>query len=204
MTVRPFTANDIDGAVALQSACFPPPFPTEFHFQVAHFRRHLEVFPRGQFVAVEGNLVIGSVSNCVISEDRWNAHSPWSESVGGPFITEHDPSGTTLYGLDISVHPDWRGKGVGRALYQARFGIVRRLYLARYGTGCRLPGYLEWSRTAENPTVESYASWVVEGGGTDRTLTPLLRYGLRFLGVIHDYMKDEESANAAALLDWQP
>ena len=38
----------------------------------------------------------------------------------------------------------------------------------------------------------------------NRTHRALLRYGLTFLGVIHDYMEDEESANAAALLEWKP
>jgi hypothetical protein len=39
---------------------------------------------------------------------------------------------------------------------------------------------------------------------TDRTLTPLLSYGLTFLGVIENYMEDVESGDAAALLEWLP
>ena len=38
----------------------------------------------------------------------------------------------------------------------------------------------------------------------DRTLSVLLRYGLKFLDVIENYMPDEESGNAAALLEWIP
>ncbi len=49
-----------------------------------------------------------------------------------------------------------------------------------------------------------YARVVVEGKATDRTLTPLLRYGLGFVEVIENYMDDEESGNAAALLEWRP
>ncbi len=148
--------------------------------------------------------IVGSASNTRISEDKWHAHKSWDETVGGPFLTNFDPKGSTLYGLDISVHPAWRGKGVGRALYQARFGLVRTQGLTRYGTACRIPGYLNWSLTAEDPSPEKYVAEVVAQRAADRTLTPLLRYGLRFLDVIHDYMDDEESANSAALLEWKP
>lgn len=194
---------DIDGVVALQRACFPPPFPEELLWNASHLKRHLQVFPEGQFVAVDGQ-VVGSASACIISELNWREHRPWAQTVGGPFVESHDPAGSTLYGLDVSVHPLWRGQGVGRMLYHARFELVRSLDLQRYGTACRLPGYLAWSQTQEGASVEEYVEGVVSGFVTDRTLTPLLRYGLKFLGVIHDYMEDEESADSAALLEWNP
>jgi hypothetical protein len=53
-------------------------------------------------------------------------------------------------------------------------------------------------------TLDEYAKQVDSEQTTDRTMTPLLRYGLKFLGVIRDYMPDEESANAGALLEWTP
>jgi GNAT superfamily N-acetyltransferase len=204
VTVRLMGVEDVPGAVALQRACFPPPFPAEFHWRAEHLMRHLSTFSAGQFIAVEGGTVIGCASNCIISEARWLAHRGWSETVGGPFVENHDPTGTTLYGLDVSVHPDWQGKGVGRALYFARFDLVRALKLERYGTACRLPGFLAWSRAVEAPSVENYVAEVVGRRISDRTLTPMLRYGLRFVGVIHDYMTDDESADAAALLVWEP
>jgi hypothetical protein len=52
--------------------------------------------------------------------------------------------------------------------------------------------------------VRDYAQQVVAGERVDRTLTPLLRYGMTFLDVLFDYMEDLESANAAALLEWKP
>lgn len=49
--VRDMLPKDIEGAVALQRDCFPPPFPEELLWQISHLQRHLEIFPEGQFVA---------------------------------------------------------------------------------------------------------------------------------------------------------
>lgn len=204
MIVRQLFSEGIPGAIALQRLCFPDPFPAEFLWLPEHLAAHLQIFPRGQLVAVEDGQVIGSASTCIISESNWQAHESWTNTVGGPFVVNHDPHGSTLYGLDISVHPGFRRRGIGRAFYHARFKLVEALNLDRFGTACRLPGFMTWSQRTGRTDVEEYALQVSSGAENDPTLTSLLRYGLTFLGVIHDYMDDEESANAAALLEWKP
>jgi len=194
----------LQDVVDLQRACFPPPFPDEMLWTAEHLERHLTVFPGGQFVALNGDQVIASASSTIISEVNWSSHRSWDETVGGPFLHTFDPAGTTVYGLDISVHPNFRGKGVGRLLYQTRFDLVRRMRMERYGTACRLPGFLAHSAQFPGTSVDQYAKEVVSGLIADRTLTPLLRYGLSFITVIHQYMEDCESGDAAALLEWTP
>ncbi len=193
----------LSGVVALQRFCFPPPFPEEYLWREEHLERHLAVYPEGQYVALdEVGRVVGSASACRIPEERWLAHLPWEETLGGFFFEGFDPNGSTLYGADISVHPEHRGMGVGRKLYAARFELVRNSGLARYGTACRMP---DFARHRDNfATPADFARAVQEGVVTDRTLTPLLRYGLSLIEVLEDYMLDEESGNAAALLEWTP
>ncbi len=193
--------EDVPNAVALQALAFPPPFSQDLHWDPEHLERHIEIFPEGQFVAEQNGQIVGSCSNTIISEKRWQAHENWGRTVGGPMIHGFDPEGTTLYGLDITVHPEHRKKGIGRAFYETRYELVQASKTVnRYGTGCRIPDYANH----KNLTVEEYAQRVAQGDLTDRTMTPLLRYGLTFLGVIHGYMPDEESANSAALLEWKP
>lgn len=203
-TVRQAQIGDIPGIVALQSDCFPPPFPVELLWTPAQLGRHIEVFPEGQFVALVEGRVVGSASSLVIPEDTWQSHGTWEETTGGFFFAGHDPSGSTLYGADISVHPDYRGQGIARALYAARFDLVRRLRLVRFGTTCRIPDYLAWSRDNVGASQEQYCEDVAAGLATDRTLTPLLRMGLSLVGVVHGHMEDEESGDAAAILEWIP
>jgi len=207
MIIRPMTDADVEGAVALQRACFPPPFPEELLWREEHLQRHLEIFPDGQFVAVDvDELVWGSASSVIISEERYQAHSDWDTTVGGPFLEAHDPRGTTLYGVDISVHPEARRQGLGRRMYHARFKLTRHLGLARYATACRLPDFKNW-RTEPGDLeedLERYLLEVVREEAIDRTLSPLLRMELKLVGGVRDYMEDEESFDCAALLEWRP
>lgn len=197
--------EDISRVVDLQAFCFPPPFDPSLHWKEEHLDGHLSTFPEGQFVAVsEEGKVLASCSNCLVSEDKWRRHGSWLETVGGPNIEGHDPNGTTLYGLDIAVHPSARNQGIGRALYRKRFAFVREHGLIRYGTGCRMPDYSAAKSLREDLDIITYAREVCNGLRKDRTLSPLLGFGMTFLGVLTHYMDDDESANSAALLEWLP
>jgi GNAT superfamily N-acetyltransferase len=197
--VRFATPDDVPEMVALQRACFPAPFPEELLWNAAHLARHLQLFPEGQFVVFGGPIVIASASNTIISEENYVLHADWDATVGGPFLSTFDANGSTLYGLDISVHPNYRGKGIAKQLYRARFEFVRVLRLARYATGCRVPDFHAYAGS-----LEDYVQEVARGERIDRTLTPLLKMGLRVIGVHPNYMEDEESRNGAALLEWKP
>lgn len=169
-------------------------------FDEKHVLKHLQRFPDGQFVAVSEGRVVGSATNMLMSEERWSHHEPWEAAVGGLDISRHDPQGTVLFGVDISVAPDWRRRGVGRALYEARFGLVRSLGLGLYGTVCRLPGF--GASGMEHPA--DYALAVATEATEDRTMTPLLRLGMKYCGVVEGYMDDPESGDAGAVLEWRP
>lgn len=91
--------------------------------------------------------------------------------------------------------------GIARALYDQRFSFIRSGGLAAFATCCRMPDYQKLNREL---TVTEYANSVSLGVRTDRTLTPLLRMGLHYKGVAEQFMHDEESGNAAAILEWKP
>ena len=201
VTIRTTTRADIAGVVALQRDCFPPPFPEDLLWQAEHIAHHIEIFPEGQWVAEQGGRIVASCTNLILDEANWQAHLDWENTVGGHFLRTHAPGGTTLYGVDLSVAPASRGQGIGRRLYKVRFDLGRSMGLARYGTAVGMPDYLA---QASGRTPHDYAQAVAEGILTDRTLTPLLRMGTQWKGVIENHMDDEESGHAAAILEWQP
>ena len=191
---------DVPAVVELQSLAFPPPFEPDLLWSAEHLERHLAMFPEGQWVAEWDGRLAGSCSNTRIMSAVWQSSKTWDETTGGPFLETFDADGSTLYGLDISVHPEFRRRGIGRKFYEQRFQYVRDHGMDRYGTGCRLPDFLASGMT--DP--DEYVTAVAQGLRRDKTLTPLLRYGLRFIMTKENYMEDAESRNVAAILDWIP
>lgn len=200
MVVVPLSYDLVPVAVSLQAACFPPPFDPELLWKPEHLERHIETFPEGQMAAIIDGHLAGTASSLIIAEEVWQAHMDWDRTVGGHFLRNHDRQGSTLYGADISVHPEHRGRGVARALYDARFDLVRKRGLMRYGTAVRMPDFAD----SQCVTPAEYARQVEGGVLIDRTLTPMLRIGLNLVGVAENHMEDAESGNAAAILEWTP
>lgn len=194
--------RDFEAVVALQAVCFPD-LDASLLWRAAHLERHISIFAEGQWVGEIDGGVVASCSNTLIAEERWLAGAEWESTVGGPLLATFDPRGTTLYGLDISVHPEHRGRGIARAFYERRFDLVRRRGLDRYGTSCRIPGYRAWSEVHPGLDQQAYVDAVCDGSIADGTLTPLLRIGLRPISVLKGSMQDPESGDAAVKLEWK-
>jgi GNAT superfamily N-acetyltransferase len=175
-------------------------------FTAAMFRRHLEVFPEGQFVALdtalpEGEQVIGLASSMRLAFDLAHPHlESWYKTTGDGWLTTHDPNGEWLYGVESCVHADYRGQGVGGKLIDARFDLARRLNLRGMVAGSAPMGY---HRYADTLTIEEYMQGVVEGRYFDINTSKQLRKGFRYTGVlIPNYIVDQEARGWGALIVW--
>lgn len=190
------TREDIPAVVELQHRVFPG-MPT---WTAENLDAHLSVFPEGQLVATDDDgRVIGSASSLIIDWDDYAEDAKWVTITDHGSFTTHNPLGKTLYGADISVAPEARGKGVGSAFYEARKKLVRERGLKRLLTGGRIPGY---AAVADQTTPERYVSDVVAGRRRDPTLSFQLANGLVVLDVVRDYMTDPASRGNATLLEW--
>lgn len=199
--LRPYTNADLDGLLAIQRACFPPPFPPELWWQPGQIAAHVRLFPAGALCAVADadNTLIGSATaHCITFDPAHPAHT-WAQVSADGWLTNHEPRGDTLYGVDVAVHPHWRGRGVARAFYHARFALVRHLGLKRFLCGSRLSGY---HHHADRLSPENYAAAVVAGQLTDPVVSPQLKAGLRPLTVVRGYLPDVESRDNALLMTW--
>jgi GNAT superfamily N-acetyltransferase len=164
---------------------------------------HLEVFPEGQFVAVdpENDEVVGMAASLVVLWDAYDMDTSWQDFTDNGMFTNHDiQHGHTLYGAEVMVHPQRQGRGIGKAIYQTRFDLARRLKLVRIRAGARLRCY---HRYADRLTPEQYTEKVVHGELGDPTLSFQLRQGFRVLDVVPDYLHDDpESLGYAAVIEW--
>lgn len=183
----------------LQRACFPPPYPEEQLWNAGQLKAHIARFPEGALCAEVDGVIAGSCTSLIIKFDPEHPHHTWAEVADNGYISTHDPNGDTLYGIDMAVHPDYRRRGIARRMYEARYDLVRRLGLKRFLAGGRMPGYGGY---ADRMSPEEYADRVIRGELIDPVLTPQLRAGLRPVAVLRGYLPDEESRDAALLLEW--
>lgn len=197
--IRPYTLQDIPELIAIQRACFPEPYPEEQLWSPEQLQSHIRIFPEGALCAEVDGRLAGSCTSLIIDFDPQHVQHSWAEISDDGFIRTHNPSGNSLYGIDIAVRPEFRGRGVARRMYQARYDLVARLGLERFLTAGRMPGYHTHARQL---SPEAYAEQVIAGRLTDPVITPQLKAGLRPVAVLRDYIPDEESGNCALLLEW--
>jgi len=198
--IRPYGPEDFATLVEIQRECFPPPFPEEALWTREQLRTHLELFPEGALtIEVEGR-PCGSITGMLCHYDPAGPDHAWGPLTDWGFIRTHDPTGDTLYIVDISVRPSARTLGLGRQLMQAMYEVVVHLRLKRLLGGGRMPGY---HKVADRMTAQAYLDAVVRGEMTDPVITFLLRCGRLPVRVVPDYLEDEESRNYAALMEWR-
>lgn len=182
----------------LQRTCYPTLGAQEL-MRAEHFAAQYEIFPAGQFVALIGDRVVGQGSGFFTDFDFDHPDHTFREICAGFYFTNHDPHGDYYYGADISVHPDFRGRGIGKRLYAARKELVRVANRRGIVAGGLLPGY---AAVKEHMSVQDYVAEVVAGRRTDPTLTFQLAVGFVVRGLIQGYLEDSASDNWSTLIEW--
>ncbi|MBS1600221.1 MAG: GNAT family N-acetyltransferase [Bacteroidetes bacterium] len=180
----------------LQKIVFPTLADDEL-IRAEHYLHHLEIFPEGQFVITDGDKVIGMTTTMRSDFDFSDYHHTFKETIAGGWLTNHNPNGDWLYGLDIGVHPDYRGLGLARVLYRARHEIARQLRLKGQLTVGMLSGYGAVSKQISG---EEYYKELIAGKRFDPTITPQMKIGFEPIALIPDYVNDPVCGNYGVLI----
>ena len=196
IVVRPIEKKDIEEIIALSRKCFENMSPWE----KKHLESHLKIFPEGQICVEYEGKIIGSSSSLIVDFDEYEDTHTFDEITGQQFITNHDPEGENLYGIEIMVDPDYRNLKIGQRLYEARKELARRLNLESIIVGGRIPNYYKY---ADEMGPREYVKQVLENKIYDPVLSFQLKNDFVVKRINANYMPDDAaSMKYATLMEW--
>lgn len=194
--IRNIEETDFTEIIQLQKVCFPNMDP----WKPEHLKSHLNIFPEGQFVVEYDGKIIGSCSSLIINFDEYDDQHTWDEITANGYITNHDPEGYNLYGIEIMVHPDYRSMKIGRRLYEARKDVARKYNLKSIIIGGRIPNYYKY---AKQMSPRQYVEEVLLHNVYDPVLTFQIMNGFTLKRINHNYLQDDKaSMKYATLMEW--
>lgn len=165
-----------------------------------HIQKLIDVFPEGQLcVIVDGKIAACALSIIVNYNDYGDEHT-YKDITGNFTFNTHNPDGDVLYGIEVFVHPDFRGMRVGRRLYDARKILCENLNLQRIVAGGRIPNF---SKFSDMMGAKEYFQKVDAKEIYDPTLSFQLANDFHVIKLMKNYMPgDEESKEFATLIEW--
>ncbi|WNF37469.1 bifunctional GNAT family N-acetyltransferase/carbon-nitrogen hydrolase family protein [Bacillaceae bacterium IKA-2] len=194
--LRLITKEDFQEILELQKRCFRNMDP----WKLDQLESHIEIFPEGQFCVEYEGEIIGSCSSLIVNFDEYDDQHTWDEITDKGYISNHDPEGYNLYGMEVMVHPDFRRMKIGRRLYEARHELARNLNLKSIIIGGRIPNYREH---AGEYTPRQYGEAVMLHNIYDPVLTFQVMNGFTLKRINKNYLEDDSaSMKYATLMEW--
>ncbi|WDF63370.1 bifunctional GNAT family N-acetyltransferase/carbon-nitrogen hydrolase family protein [Flavobacterium sp. KACC 22763] len=162
--------------------------------------RLLSIFPEGQLVILVDGKVVGSALSLIVDEKLVEKRHNYQQISGNYTFSTHNPNAEILYGIDVFIHPNYRGLRLGRRLYDARKELCEQLNLKAIVFAGRIPNYREH---AKKLSPKAYIEKVRNKELYDPVLSFQLSNDFHVLRVIKNYLEgDEESKEFAVLLEW--
>lgn len=163
----------------------------------AQYLKHLSIFPEGQIIVLDGDQVIASTTT--FRQNYHKGHHTFLEISDNLWLGTHEPEGDWLYGLDVSVHPDYQGKGIGKAIYNARQEVAQSLGCLGQLTAGMPIGY---DAVKDSMSIATYCEKLIQGQMIDPTITPQTKCGFKLVEPLFDYLDDPRSGNCSILMFW--
>ncbi len=160
----------------------------------------IQVFPEGQMcVEVDGRVAACSLS-IIVQYVLFGDDHTYEEITGNYTFDTHYDDGDVLYGIEVFVHPDFRGLRLARRLYDARKELCEQMNLKEIKVGGRLPNYHKYSNEL---SPKQYIDKVKQKEIYDPVLSFQIANDFHVVKVLKHYLKgDKESMEYASLLEW--
>lgn len=161
----------------------------------------IQIFPEGQIGAYVNDVIVGCALSIIVDYNKFGDSHTYAQITGNYTFSTHTPTGDTLYGIEIFIHPDYRGLRLGRRLYDARKELCERLNLKAIVFGGRLPNYY---KHFNEMSPKEYIKKVKYKELFDPVLSFQLANDFQVIKILRNYMpSDVESKEFATLLLWR-
>lgn len=170
------------------------------HWNEDQIEELLQIFPEGQLVIVVDGKVVGSALSLILKEDLVDKNHDYKSITGNYTFSTHTPKGEILYGIDVFIHPNYRGLRLGRRLYDARKELCEQLNLKSIVFAGRIPNY---NKHASELTPKAYIEKIKKKELHDPVLSFQLSNDFHVMRVMKNYLEDDKSSKEfAVLLEW--
>ena len=159
-----------------------------------------EIFPEGQVVTVVDGKIGGCALAIIVDYNLVKGDHTYAQVTGNETFNTHNPHGNILYGIEVFIHPDYRGLRLARRMYEYRKDLCETLNLKAIMFGGRIPNYYKY---ADRMRPREYINKVRLREIYDPVLTFQLSNDFHVRKVMTNYLpNDEESKHFATLLQW--
>lgn len=197
LSLRTIEAADYDAIAQLMDLVFPDvggAWPRITIIDLIH------QFPDGQICIEDSGNIVGVALTIKVDYNHFKLPHVYTEIIDEKNIIQNEANGDAMYGLDVFVHPDYRGLRLGRRLYDARKDLCRSLNFKAILAGGRIPNYHKHSKTL---SVTEYIDKIKRKELYDPILSFQLANGFDVKRMMRNYLpEDSASKGYATLLEW--
>ena len=163
-------------------------------------KKLIDIFPEGQIVTVVDDKIVGCALSLIVDYNLVKNDHTYAQVTGNETFSTHNPHGNILYGIEVFIHPQYRGLRLARRMYEYRKDLCESLNLKAIMFGGRIPNYHKY---ADKLRPKEYINKVRQKEIYDPVLTFQLSNDFHVRKVMRNYLpNDEESKHYACLLQW--
>lgn len=163
-------------------------------------KKLIKEFDEGQLCLEDNGKIVGVALTVRVTYARFSNPHTYDDLMDKRENILNERKGDALYGLDVLIHPEYRGYRLGRRLYDARKELCRQLNLRAILAGGRIVNFHKYD---EEITPGQYIDKVQRREIYDPILTFQLANDFNVKRLLGKYLpEDERSKGFATLLEW--
>ena len=164
----------------------------------------ISIFPEGQIVTVVDDKIVGCALSIIVDYDMVKGDHTYAKVTGNETFNTHNPKGNILYGIEVFIHPEYRGLRLARRMYEYRKELCEKLNLKAIMFGGRIPNYYKYadqmrpkeyiekvrSRKIYDPVLQP--RMLVKEGNSYRVRVGLVQWQMRSYQTLDDVFEQVE------------